>query len=92
MTDDELNAIEQRANAATPGPWVDTDPRHIRHAEPNIYAGDYEVADVYDNNGCDDSSFIAHARQDIPALIAEIRRLRAALLQRTEQARDEVRG
>lgn len=72
----DLKPIKAREAAATKGPWDDTDPRCIRHAEPNIYVGDEEIADVYGHN---DSQFIAHARQDIPALIAEVERLRAAL-------------
>lgn len=81
MTEDELTAIEQRANAATPGPWTTT----------NVYDG---MAGVDDANGrlivffgpdsktgefyhdWPEAEFIAHARTDIPALIAEVRRLR----------------
>jgi hypothetical protein len=73
MTDDELKAIEARANAATPGPWHlaitgDDDPDRA-----NIEAG---AIDVCDNPTNDDATFIAHARTDVPALVAEVRRLR----------------
>ena len=68
----DLEAIKARESAATKGPWVDTDPLCVRHAEPNIYMGDEEIADVYTRS---DSIFIAHAREDIPNLIAEVERL-----------------
>jgi hypothetical protein len=77
MTDEELQAIEARLNAATPGEWKNDDPRRIRHAEPNIWAGEKEIADVFDNYGYNDSDFIAAAPADIRALLAEVRRLRA---------------
>jgi hypothetical protein len=48
MTDEELDRIEARCNAATAGPWKD-------------------------------GEFIVAAREDIPALLAEVRRLRAEL-------------
>ena len=32
MTDDELKAIEARANAATPGPWTSDAERPEKHA------------------------------------------------------------
>lgn len=76
----DLDAIETRANAATPGPWEE-------HADygPHFYAylrgpylrgvgtlnfGEGEEADA-------DREFVKHAREDVPALVAEVRRLRA---------------
>jgi hypothetical protein len=80
MTDAELNVIRERAEAATPGPWVNVGsdvaaPR--RPTEPFSCYGNYrEILD--EANGCDDDlEFIAHARTDIPALLAEIERLKA---------------
>lgn len=135
MTDAELDAIEARAGAATPGPWsafylndaaadwreafntnaperatggyvFRLDPLHtirVMAAEPEIYEPG-ETVIVPDNGtsiankraicrGYDidtgepeheelvdirphDAAFIASARTDIPALIAEIRRLK----------------
>jgi hypothetical protein len=72
MTDAELAEIEARANAARPGPWKvggydDT-------VESESYTGpDHPVlADMVPPL---DAEFIAHARSDVPALIAEVRRL-----------------
>jgi hypothetical protein len=84
MTNDELKAIEARANAATPGLEV-------------VYEGDAHgarCAILHDPDRCcvitvdkrrefedpkPEGEFIAHARTDIPDLIAEVRRLREAL-------------
>ncbi|PPG34504.1 hypothetical protein [Rathayibacter sp. AY2B9] len=81
----DLDAIESRAGAAEAGPWeitpslgkagsilgrwsVDT-----AWNEPDGKNISYEVNDKAD------AEFIAHAREDIPALIAEVRRLRKEL-------------
>lgn len=63
MTDSELAAIAARANNATPGPWI------------RFYEG-YEYAA---NNYEADTAFIAAARTDVPALVAEVERLHKAL-------------
>lgn len=78
MTEEELEEIEKRANAATEGPWeVVPDPdkpyldkvvRHYGHLTDLL-------AQCFHTNG--NATFIAHAREDVPALIAEVRRLRA---------------
>jgi hypothetical protein len=70
----DIEAIKARLQAATPGPWENTDPRQIRHAEPNIYAGDQEIADAY---SLGDSELIAHAPADIAALVKELEAARA---------------
>lgn len=80
MTDLNLDAIEARANAATEGPWesLDRGDRLVawrqRDDELGIAAFDYVVPEPMDN--ADDAEFIAHARTDVPALVAEVRRLR----------------
>lgn len=81
MTDDELKAIEARANAATKAPW--------RVAYANVTSADVEgpldedlVSRNYGGRAqylTADAEFIAHAREDIPALVAEVRRLRSEL-------------
>lgn len=72
MTDDELAAIEARASAATEGPWsVDTsivtwimaDRLHVATI-PRAFDGDFSPANA---------AFIAHARTDIPTLLAAYR-------------------
>jgi len=97
MTEDELNAIEARCNAATPGPWrIGTgnegdgyfDECSVLCAD-SVWRHKLDRRRVIVSRGCyggDDEAFIdqvradmlhiAHSRTDIPALIAEIRRLR----------------
>jgi hypothetical protein len=100
LTSSELDAIEARANAATPGPWERGATLRERDGkvttfseEASVYpplgeAGPVAVATVaeYDN-----ASFIAHARQDVPALVAEVRRLRGLLAAERALAAQEDR-
>lgn len=70
MTEDQLRAIETRVDAATPGPWIGTtDPSHF-----DADCVDSSEWSMYVERRCD-RDFIAHARADIPALVAEVRRL-----------------
>jgi hypothetical protein len=87
VTDDELRQIEARLAAASPGPWTSyvegrdhtSGDDFIRvsedNAEPDLYLSRAVAGGVVPASTAD-QDFIAHARQDIPALIAEIRRLR----------------
>jgi hypothetical protein len=88
MTEDDLKAIEARANAATPGPWATgagkVEGGQVRELviAPN---DDVIVAIAYGGFGnpvdrtSEDRKFIAHARTDVPALVAEVRRLRGVV-------------
>lgn len=75
LPDEDLAAIEQRAAAATPGPWKS----YIEGREP-MSGSDFIMTggeDIYLTGATvADQDFIAHARQDIPRLIAEIERLK----------------
>jgi hypothetical protein len=64
VTQDELDAIRKRADAATPGPWTTPE----KNPTDEYYASCFPA----------DEDFIGHAREDIPALLDEIERLRAA--------------
>lgn len=91
MTDEELAEIEGRANNATPGPWWVERP-HTWKPQPYRTLDDFIAYSPFGEQGRSDPAhifdlmekydvdtdyeFIAHARTDIPALIAEIRRLR----------------
>lgn len=79
MTNEELDEIEKRAAAATPGPWC------CGYDEDSLYSGEAYVARF--EHG-DDQVFVAHARTDVPALVAEVRRLRGA----SERARENAKG
>ena len=80
MTTVDIDAIEALANAATPGLWkyVDT--------EDGLFGVEMDAGHniLWDMEGaCEkcfgNMRFIAAARQDVPALCAEVRELRAAL-------------
>jgi hypothetical protein len=105
MTDIEpldIEAIEARANAATPGPWhITTDPGDIvvwATNEPedsnfvgNVGGGRVQQCVIFD---CDvaNGEFIAHARTDVPALVAEVRKLQRIVMNSwklTRTVRDE---
>ena len=90
LTDAYLDAIEQRANAATDGPW-DYDgcgeiSQHFSLPEPWATVVSTDVACMaycYGGSAAgaerdEDAEFIAHARDDVPRLLAEVRRLQAA--------------
>ncbi len=75
MDEKRLAEIEARANAATPGPW---EPEHRGVVGNDVFIVEDCVTagwDAYRAN----QAFIATARTDVPALVAEVRRLTAAL-------------
>lgn len=70
-----LTAIEQRANAATPGPWQGYS--YNVHSDTGV-----PIALMMANPGVpwgENQAFIYNARSDIPTLIARVRELEAAL-------------
>ena len=78
----DLDAIQARADAATPGPWKhfhwpEGNEVHVTPKKP-ICAWPGFDGDA-GKNARANAAFIAAARTDIPALLAECRRLRAAL-------------
>lgn len=103
MAELNLDKIQARADAATPGPWYDAGAgilravhtrtvgrKHIREVRDDIYLLSGAMFDTYEDfeggpdlNGepCVDSyydaQFIAHAREDVPALVARVRELEA---------------
>lgn len=77
LTQAELNAIKERAEKATPGPWSfdgDFTARINGMLEPVIYAG-YGELFVRD----EDKDFITSAHTDITKLVAEVERLKSAI-------------
>lgn len=85
MTDEELLEIEARCAVATPGHWI--------AGEIGVVTTDANVSERYNQVAsvmpiCDraghcyqdgTTAFIAHARTDVPALVAEVRRLQALI-------------
>ena len=66
MTKEELAEIRERINKATPGPWEQN--------QSNVAVKGYTLFFTYMANRRD-AVFIAHARQDVPALLDEVERL-----------------
>lgn len=81
--------IRERAEAATPGPWwTEILPEHGGESIGIDAPGDnwiVPVQDLYEPN----AEFMGHAREDVPALLAEIERQRAELAA-VRAERDEV--
>lgn len=71
LSEKEIEAIRKRAEMATEGPWQKDGAIDIH--SPN----GTEVATAW--GGYANQEFIAHAREDIPKLLAEIERLRSGL-------------
>jgi hypothetical protein len=74
-----LNAIRKRAAKATPGTWKTGREFGSGSLGSHVAVLSGKLPPVEldpDRNGRNDAAFIAHARQDIPALLAEIDRLR----------------
>lgn len=80
MTSEELAAIKARAEAATPGPWKRSDEESGDYYAPGwsveapIEVGSMSLAVSIDDKP--DAEFIAHARTDVPALVAAVEDLR----------------
>lgn len=78
MKDTEIKQIKDRCERATKGPWISfVEGRDHTSGSSFIRTAcdDIELTGA----SADDQDFIAHARQDIPALIEEICRLRKIL-------------
>jgi hypothetical protein len=75
LTEEEIEKIKIRCEQATPGPWKSyvegreqmSGSHFIMTQQEDIYLTGATTAD---------QDFIAHARQDVPRLVAEIERLR----------------
>ena len=77
LTAKRLTEIQARAEAATEGPWgVDGNAQCGPEDSLSVYPVRGGGAVAYMQPLWDDAKFIAHAREDIPALLAEIDRLR----------------
>jgi hypothetical protein len=82
-TPEELDEIEERCNCASLGPWKSmvegrdhtAGSSFIMTGPPDARGDDIELSGATTA----DQDFIAHARQDIPSLVAEVRRLRALI-------------
>lgn len=81
LSDEKLKAIRDRCEAATAGPWKSyIEGRDHESGSSFIMtsAEDIELSGATDA----DQDFIAHARQDVPQLVDEVKRLRQRLKER----------
>jgi len=88
LTQEQIEEIRKRAEAATPGPWF----REYGDVKTNgvtdrKYDEAETIAEMYHDD--DDAEFIAKARQDIPALLAHIERLDAYIVHLGEQVESD---
>ncbi len=76
LSEEQLAEIERRCGSCTPGPWKSyVEGRDHLSGDSFIMTGG---EDIYLTGATvKDQDFIASARQDVPLLIREIRRLRA---------------
>jgi hypothetical protein len=90
MPIEQLDAIERRLDAATPGLWWN-DGHEIYIGEPDVPAASMWIGETCNidlpDNGDANGTFLAHAHQDVPVLVAEVRRLATVLA--AEQAAHE---
>jgi len=81
-----LDEIERRANAATPGPWHGAMPACVHEHDDEVCS--IEAPDSTVLASCvkreEDLQFILSARTDVPALIARVRELEAESAKRKE--------
>lgn len=79
LTEQQLDEIAARTNAATPGPWK------LSEDYSDVLAPDGSQLASYWNPTSEtlNGEFIAHARADVPVLVDAVRRLTAALTEMT---------
>ncbi|WP_421837868.1 hypothetical protein [Novosphingobium sp.] len=78
MTDEEIAVIEQRCERATAGPWVSFVEGRDHFGGDSIIQTPHSDLNLLGGNAAD-QDFVATSREYVPALIAEIRRLRSLL-------------
>lgn len=85
MNAEQLSAIKERAAKAMPGPW------YRGESYEQMYPGYYVASEanglivLAEEEGIlrdEDVQFIAHAREDVPALVAEVERLQSIIIAR----------
>jgi len=83
MNQEQLNAIKERVEKATPGPWeIDKNSDDSDFITDIWFNQDGDHVEVHDKSILQsvlNALFIAHAREDVPALVAEVDMLRQAL-------------
>lgn len=78
MTPEQLDEIEKRASLATAEPWEGSGIMGSVTTPDGCMFFDWDAPQSKEE---DTIRFVKHARTDVPALVAEVRRLRAAMLE-----------
>ncbi|MFK5708631.1 hypothetical protein [Lysinibacillus boronitolerans] len=103
MKQEQLNAIKERVAKATLGPWkvvkseetgvqigTTWESGQLKNCVPVVTtAHGVEFVTIYINDN--NSDFIAHAREDVPALVAEVEYLRGMLRDTRKIVRQKVK-
>jgi hypothetical protein len=97
ISDEELDAIQARVEATTMWTPDECEITTTEWEECPFYAGQgatigdtfIQLADTGDNS-TEDWLFVAHARTDVPKLLAEINRLKAKLEETNNLLNDEM--
>ena len=79
LTDEELAEIRERAEKATRGPWKWNNRGELFSEDGRVIYYDKSEYNFPIAVSYYDEEFIAHAREDIPKLLAEIERYREVL-------------
>ena len=93
----DIDAIRARCNAATPGRWQKANDHIVDVHGPDGGAlicdcedlGSYEYS-LSERDAEANAEFIAAARSDVPALLAEVERLRARVAELEDEAHPEA--
>ena len=92
----DIKAIKERCDKATPGPWEWNDDDILCAPAPYYLAMkpfyDDDTGEITICSFQDDRDFIAHAREDIPALIAEIESLREQITKYQRREQELMKG
>lgn len=97
VTAEEIRVIEQRLGRASVGPWFHNSTSVMADLEPGRSL--YKIAHAYEagtaeqfraghGNCVDNAEFIAHAREDVPRLIATVKALREMLIWHSWRTRE----
>jgi hypothetical protein len=76
LTKQELLEILERCNSATPGPWISFVEGRDHTSGSNVIRTDMDVIELDGAAKVKDQDFIAAAKQDIPALVEMIMKLK----------------
>jgi hypothetical protein len=83
MSEEVLRQIQERINNAAPGPWISFVEGRDHSSGSNfikVKNGEHDDIELI-GASTDDQDFIAHAREDMPRLLEEVRRLQHILKQ-----------